>query len=490
VEIDGSGATPGVHNDLVRVNGAATLSGGTVNVRAAPGRYGVGTQYTFLTATGGVHGTFDRIIDDVPFRYALLGYGSDSAYFTILFEKTNYGAVAQTSNELAVATYLDEVSVMATGDLVNVFLALETLSADEARLALHQIGGDVYGSMGQLGLQNTTLVLAQLRQRIGADRLSGTVGSRSVAAEHLMEPQTFRAASYSPPHQNRSIVELVPEPRDWTGWSFGLGSAGSSDSDANANGLNYGLGGTLLGVEKWFDDEQRVGFYGGYLGTQFRTAGRQQSGSIQSGQFGSYFCFDDGFDYSLVIGGLQVDSHEVRRGLLFGGIDREARGGFGGGQGFVSLERGVSLTISRCVLQPYAGVQYIHLRQNGFSETGAEALNLTVDSLDADSLRGMLGGRLQFPGLSGSVGQRLFELRAMWLHEFLATTSVVDAFFAPTNGGSYAVQGLGLGRDWAILGCGLQRDLPGGWSLYTNYDAQVNHRQVFHVGSMGLQFTW
>lgn len=156
----------------------------------------------------------------------------------------------------------------------------------------------------------------------------------------------------------------------------------------------------------------------------------------------------------------------------------------------MSLERGVSLNISRCVLQPYAGVQYIYLRQNGFSETGAEALNLTVDSLDANSLRGMLGGRLQFPGLSGSVGQRLFELRAMWLHEFLPTTSVVDAFFAPTNGGSYAVQGLGLGRDWAILGCGLQRDLPGGWSLYTNYDAQVNHRQVFHIGSMGLQFTW
>jgi hypothetical protein len=32
--------------------------------------------------------------------------------------------------------------------------------------------------------------------------------------------------------------------------------------------------------------------------------------------------------------------------------------------------------------------------------------------------------------------------------------------------------------------------LPDGWSLYGNYDAQVNGQQVFHVGSGGVSYQW
>jgi uncharacterized protein with beta-barrel porin domain len=76
------------------------------------------------------------------------------------------------------------------------------------------------------------------------------------------------------------------------------------------------------------------------------------------------------------------------------------------------------------------------------------------------------------------------------LHEFLQTDVAVNSFFAPVGGGSFAIQGLNLGRDWAIIGGGLNYELPGGWQLYANYDAQVNTQQVFHVGSGGAQVTW
>jgi len=82
------------------------------------------------------------------------------------------------------------------------------------------------------------------------------------------------------------------------------------------------------------------------------------------------------------------------------------------------------------------------------------------------------------------------EVRALWLHEFLDTDSVVNSFLAPIGGGSFAIQGLNLGRDWAIVGGGLRYELASGWQLYGNYDAQVNTQQVFHVGSGGLQYAW
>jgi outer membrane autotransporter protein len=80
--------------------------------------------------------------------------------------------------------------------------------------------------------------------------------------------------------------------------------------------------------------------------------------------------------------------------------------------------------------------------------------------------------------------------RALWLHEFLSTTTGINAQFAPIGGTNFAVTGTSLGRDWAILGTGLNWNLGRGWQTYANYDAQVNVAQVFHIGSGGFQYTW
>ena len=82
------------------------------------------------------------------------------------------------------------------------------------------------------------------------------------------------------------------------------------------------------------------------------------------------------------------------------------------------------------------------------------------------------------------------QLRAAWVHELLSTNSIVNAQFGPIGGAAFAVEGLSLGRDWALVGGGLNWQLSNHWSLYGNYDAMVNARQVFHVGSGGVQYIW
>jgi outer membrane autotransporter protein len=154
------------------------------------------------------------------------------------------------------------------------------------------------------------------------------------------------------------------------------------------------------------------------------------------------------------------------------------------------LERGVKFQTPRAAVQPYAALQYIYLRQNSFTETGADSLNLAMAGVDAHSLRSLVGGRLQLGQFAVGEHRLLPELRALWLHEFLATDVVVNSYFAPIGGGSFAIQGLDLGRDWALVGGGVRCELAGGWQLYGNYDAQVNSQQVFHVGSAGAQVAW
>jgi outer membrane autotransporter protein len=82
------------------------------------------------------------------------------------------------------------------------------------------------------------------------------------------------------------------------------------------------------------------------------------------------------------------------------------------------------------------------------------------------------------------------ELRAIWMHEFLAPETALNSRFAGIAGASFGTRGLNFGRDWAVLGGGVNWILTNNFSLFANYDIQVNARQAFHVGSGGAQFVW
>jgi uncharacterized protein with beta-barrel porin domain len=78
----------------------------------------------------------------------------------------------------------------------------------------------------------------------------------------------------------------------------------------------------------------------------------------------------------------------------------------------------------------------------------------------------------------------------VWVHEVLDTNSPIVARFAPIGGAAFIAEGLDMGRDWALVGTGLNCNLGRGWSAQANYDAQVNENQAFHVGSGSVQKTW
>jgi outer membrane autotransporter protein len=82
------------------------------------------------------------------------------------------------------------------------------------------------------------------------------------------------------------------------------------------------------------------------------------------------------------------------------------------------------------------------------------------------------------------------EFRAAWVHEFLDTDSAVVGRLGSVGSGGFIVKGLDMGRDWGLVGTGLNFNLGHGWAAYANYDAQVNEHQAFHIGSGSLQKTW
>ena len=498
VEINDGGTTAGINNDLVHVTGTAAING-TVEVKSAPGNYVDGSLYTFLQADGGVTGSYTGITDDLAFFDAVLIYNSLSVQFLLQANSTNYQALAQTSNQLSVAGYLDAHSRGASGELGEIFDALKYLNTSTAIGAFDQLGGQIYGTSQQLTLQAGTQQFQLLSNRLRPQTLftssgwgADTAPSSQAALPSVSQSESsVQLASYSG-QQSAAAPRLggrVWQPA-WHGWVEGYGLGGNVHSDGNAAAASYGLGGTQIGIDRLLDAQTLLGFYGGYAGASVASHQPQQSTTQHGGRFGSYarYLCDD--DYWLWIGGLGFDAIDSRRSLDFGGFNRTAVGETSGWQAASYVERGHTFRRGLTELQPLVALQYFYLRQNAMSETAAGAASLDVAGIDTHSLRILPGVRLRRTFLMPGGGRLAPELRASWNHEFLQSRTPVIANFAGTPGSGFTVQGANFGRDWALLGSGVNWHPQRNLSLYGNYDLQVNSQQTLHIGSGGLSYQW
>ncbi|EMI40857.1 serine protease [Rhodopirellula sp. SWK7] len=130
----------------------------------------------------------------------------------------------------------------------------------------------------------------------------------------------------------------------WRGWMTGYGLGGSADSDGNASGIDYGLGGTTFGIERLVADNTRLGFFGGYVGSSVSADNMDQTVRANGGNIGSYLTRSVGNHYGIAMGGLQFDGYDSDRTIQVGGLTRTASGETDGWQGFAYGERGMNLT--------------------------------------------------------------------------------------------------------------------------------------------------
>lgn len=526
IEINDSGNTPGVNNDLIKVvdsytsfeasyeidgNGniigivyhpvesKAVITGGSVNVLAEAGTYNAGTKYTFLTADE-IVGEFDFITDDLASLDAYLSYTDTSISFTLVDSATAFQSLSANDNQSKIGTAIDFNTSGAGGDFLTVLNTLKALPINQVQNSLAQMSGEVHGTSGQLGVQNTSLatfaISGQLRSSIFSNQ-NNSAGSNSRG--NYETPSGFTSMASVSDVAPASFEETVFRQQSgcdydcgWTSWVLGYGLGGHARSDGNASGLNYYMGGNAIGLERELDDSHRIGFFGSYIASQVRTEGINQRNQIDGSQLGVFFTGTNGSDYYIVMGGAQLDYYDSARVVQMGNINRVARANYDGWQSFAYTERGWTFNPNYCTtFQPFAAMQYVHLRQNGFTETGANALNLQVSGSDTNSLRSLIGARWQIQMRTDRTGRSFSpEVRALWMHEFLDTTSLVNAQFATVGGAGFATTGLDLGRDWAVVGAGLSRNLYGGWQVRADYNVQANGQQIFHVGSCSASHSW
>jgi outer membrane autotransporter protein len=115
---------------------------------------------------------------------------------------------------------------------------------------------------------------------------------------------------------------------------------------------------------------------------------------------------------------------------------------------------------------------------------------LDGSSNTTNSLRSMVGARFQDAQINHSGLRTLPELHALWMHEYLDSSSSVQATMVPVGGAPFIVQGLDMGRDWAVLGGNYTWEMRNGWSMFVNYDLQFNSLATYNIGSGGVGYSW
>ena len=257
---------------------------------------------------------------------------------------------------------------------------------------------------------------------------------------------------------------------------------GVAGYDADTSGLVLGLDGRLS--EQW-----KLGF--GLAYTDTNVGGKDQV-SGQSLDVVSYGLIglahytprpNDFINFTAAAGKTRIDS---RRNIQFGGLQRTASAEHGGWYAQLEVKAGRHFRQNeRLTFTPTLKANYIHVDEEGYTETGAGALNLQVDKSDSDAL---------FLGIGGEVDYQPVANNPLFLNAHLGVAydvlSEQNVTTATLSGGGSRFTTKGLDADPLVIqgGVGVRMVQDNGLTLDLNYDIETKEDYLSQVVSANLKY--
>lgn len=390
----------------------------------------------------------------------------------LVFRNLDFTEFATTGNSLSIAKALNRIPDLGGGIYPQVSAQLEN-AVIQNRNFLNELTGElnISGFNAQVSTRNL------LRQTI-INTLYPTSDS-----------QIFRSSS--------SLYRgQIREPdHSWSGWGNVFGSLGDVKSNDGISGYDYEMMGGVFGLELGSTDTAQAGLFYSYLHSKLGTNTNIGSLKLDENLFGGYFRWDDALGYGLLIGSANTTKYTGNRSIY---IDQDENGTFKSdrdGSGFsIYGERGYTFQTGRMRIQPYFGLQYINLKQDGFEETGGNTLanyRLKMDDSDYNSFQSVLGIRGNIDGLVNNRPIRAF-VYANWIHEFLDTWAEGTATFAAVQGQlpSFRIVGNDLGSNWILGGFGGQCYMADQFQLFGSVDYLASSKSWFVGGNIGVRYLW
>jgi len=273
-----------------------------------------------------------------------------------------------------------------------------------------------------------------------------------------------------------------------------MGAFGTVAGDGNGNGLSYNLGGFIAGLDRKFAPGFRAGVAAGFNAASLYSVGQPGTGTSNTLQFALYGEYLADAFYLDALAGYGHSDNRMTRPLVIPGLPYRAAQGYTTANTFFGqLEAGYKLAVAPSFggfVTPFARLQASTSTQSGFSETGADSLNLTVAAQTTQSLRTVMGAQLG-AGIDAPWREKLNTVvRLGWSHEFADASRPVNAAFAGAPTVGFTTFGASAPRDGVVLGLGANTQVAERTNVYLRYDGDLAGGNTNHVLSAGLRYVW
>lgn len=425
VELDGTGAA-----DRIVATGSATIApGATLQlIKVGPAPFVAGTRYTFLTAAGGVSGT-----------YALTGDTAISAFFGLT---VNYDAE---QSYLEVARIRSFASAGVTSNQVAVGTGVESLGA----------GNPLFEAIAGLAMADAAPGIF--------DRLSGEIHA-SVKTAALEDSRFVRAAVI-----DRLRDSFNPETTT-AGWGRAFGSWGHHDASTTTGEVDRSTGGLIMGVDVGGGDHWRFGVAGGLGRSRLNLDARASRATSNDYHLGVYGGGQWG-GFSLRAGAAyNLRDLDVRRSVAFNDFNDSLSTSYKMGVAQIFGEIGYRINAGAVAIEPFAGLAYVNVDTDAGSESGGSTA-LSVRDGQADAVFSTLGLRASAAlGRSDGMGTSLHGSVA-WRRTHGDLVPVAALAFG--GGNDFSISGAELDRNSIAIDAGLDFALADDIRAGFSYTGQI-----------------
>ncbi len=464
---------------IITTNAANIAAASNINVTVAGGY--IPNNATFkIVDTGGLG--IGAIPGTVSSGGSFITFSDSSSVNDLILTANSIGfsGAATNPNARTVGAVLDAVQ-NPSGDMLTVLTTLQNSSTSQVSASLNTFSPIADNSIPQVGKrtqdQFVSTVMSQLHPVDIQTTQQDEFGMRSFSGPSPVTGQTGISTGSESGASGLNI------------WAQGFGSYLRQDPEDFSNGYTATIWGSALGADVPISDNIRVGIAGGLAQEFIKSQVVSARTDVDSYQATVYGCYtkDDIFYINSAIS-FAYNMYDAFRKVNVVTIDRAATADFNGQQYLGYVEGGYTIqAFNNFRITPLASFEYLHVYTPGYTEDGAGALGLRVNSQDYDIAQTGLGCKVGYLILSKQLNLKILpELKFKWLYDWIGDNQQVTSAFS--GGGSpFITTGFTPARSSYDFGAKLSIFTKYNLTLVLDYDLEIQNGFYGHYGYANVE---
>ncbi|OYX63911.1 MAG: autotransporter outer membrane beta-barrel domain-containing protein, partial [Rhizobiales bacterium 32-66-11] len=369
--------------DFLEITGVARLAG-TLEVPFQTSE--LQKSYTLLLATEGTTGAFETLTTPGLPSYmgSALSYSGTSVALNLTSQMARQAGLSANQSSVggAVDRAFNSGALTTSGTSASATIGgLYSLDATQLPMALSALSGETYASEQSVlvgdGIYGRKAVMDRLRQGSYASQ-SGPMGALAYggpAALSYAGPEAPAAATSAQGALAYATKAPAVAPAPMSGitvWAQGFGGWTTLDGNGNASEVSANVAGIISGADVRAGD-WRIGAALGYSQSNASIDALASSTDVNSMLVALYAGTSMG-PWNLRLGATYAFNQiDATRTIAYPGLAQQANATYDGGTGQVFAEVGYGFAVQSIALEPFAGIAWVQVNTDGFTESGATA---------------------------------------------------------------------------------------------------------------------